>query len=125
MFDFLSSDWFIVGIEIVFLVLIIYDIRQYVLTKKKEYITNIVLTFGFFIWASIPFYNKYVTWNEDKMKTLHVECMKENNETVCTCLEDSVVKEYSLADYELIKDKKEYSEFLKETKKDCLDDSWF
>lgn len=125
MFDFLSSDWFIIGIEIVFLILIIYDIRQYILTKKKEYITNIVLTFAFFVWASIPFYNKYITWNEDKMKTLHIECLAENNETVCNCLEDSVVKEYSLADYEVVKSKEEYKEFIKETKEDCLDDSWF
>ena len=44
MFDFLDSDWFIISLEIVCLILIAYDIKKYIETKKKEYITNIVLT---------------------------------------------------------------------------------
>ena len=44
MFDFLDSDWFIITLEIVFVILIAYDIKKYIETKKKEYITNIVLS---------------------------------------------------------------------------------
>ena len=62
MFDFLDKDWFIITLEIIFLILIIYDIRQYIKTKKKEYITNTVVTLAFAIWTLYPMYTSYVGW---------------------------------------------------------------
>ncbi|MDD3854244.1 MAG: hypothetical protein WC279_00080 [Sulfurimonas sp.] len=126
MFDFLDSDWFIISLEIVFLLFIAYDAKKYFETKKKEYITNIVLTLGFFIWALIPFYNSYMTWSEDKKQELISECKKENNETLCQCLDEKIFKEYSFEDFKsLDKNSSDFNEFIKETKEECLDDSWF
>ncbi|OHE04518.1 MAG: hypothetical protein A2329_07350 [Sulfurimonas sp. RIFOXYB2_FULL_37_5] len=126
MFDFLDSDWFIISLEIVFLLFIAYDAKKYFETKKKEYITNIVLTLGFFIWAFIPFYNSYMTWSEDKKHELISECKKENNETLCQCLDEKIFKEYSFEDFKsLDKNSSDFNEFIKETKEECLDDSWF
>ncbi len=126
MFDFLDSDWFVISLEIVFLLFIAYDVKKYFETKKKEYITNIVLTLGFFIWALIPFYNSYMTWSEDKKQELISECKKENNETLCQCLDDKIFKEYSFEDFKSVdKNSSEFNEFIKETKEECLDDSWF
>jgi hypothetical protein len=125
-FDFLDSDWFVISLEIVFLLFIAYDVKKYFETKKKEYITNIVLTLGFFIWALIPFYNSYMTWSEDKKQELISECKKENNETLCQCLDDKIFKEYSFEDFKSVdKNSSEFNEFIKETKEECLDDSWF
>jgi len=125
-FDFLDSDWFIISLEIVFLLFIAYDAKKYFETKKKEYITNIVLTLGFFIWAFIPFYNSYMTWSEDKKHELISECKKENNETLCQCLDEKIFKEYSFEDFKsLDKNSSDFNEFIKETKEECLDDSWF
>lgn len=126
MFDFLDSDWFIIGLEIAFLIFIAYDIKKYVQTKKNEYIINVVFTFVFFIWAAIPFYNKYITWGEDKKTMFVQECVKENNETVCGCLSDAVFKEYSLNAYNHTdKNSTEHKKFLKDSKEECLDDGWF
>ncbi|MBS4067614.1 MAG: hypothetical protein KGZ62_03325 [Sulfurimonas sp.] len=126
MFDFLDSDWFVISLEIVFLLFIAYDAKKYFETKKKEYITNIVLTLGFFIWALIPFYNSYMTWSEDKKQELISECKKENNETLCQCLDEKIFKEYSFEDFKsLDKNSSDFNEFIKETKEECLDDSWF
>lgn len=126
MFDFLDSDWFIISLEIVFLLFIAYDAKKYFETKKKEYITNIVLTLGFFIWALIPFYNSYMTWSQDQKQDLISECKKENNETLCQCLDEKIFKEYSFEDFKsLDKNSSDFNEFIKETKEECLDDSWF
>ena len=126
MFDFLDSDWFIISLEIVFLLFIAYDAKKYFETKKKEYITNIVLTLGFFIWALIPFYNSYMTWSQDQKQDLISECKKENNETLCQCLDEKIFKEYSFEDFKsLDKNSSDFNEFVKETKEECLDDSWF
>ncbi len=126
MFDFLDSDWFVISLEIVFLLFIAYDAKKYFETKKKEYITNIVLTLGFFIWALIPFYNSYMTWSEDKKQELISECKKENNETLCQCLDEKIFKEYSFEDFKsLDKNSSDFNEFIKDTKEECLDDSWF
>ncbi len=126
MFDFLDSDWFVISLEIVFLLFIAYDAKKYFETKKKEYITNIVLTLVFFIWALIPFYNSYMTWSEDKKQDLISECKKENNETLCQCLDEKIFKEYSFEDFKnLDKNGSDFNEFIKETKEECLDDSWF
>jgi len=126
MFDFLDSDWFIIGLEIVFLVLIIYDIRQYVLTKKKEYITNIVLTLGFAVWALMPMYTKYFGWEESQREAMIQVCNDTNATELCNCVDESIFKEYTFKEYTNIdKNATEYVEFLKDTKEGCLDDSWF
>lgn len=124
MFDFLDNDWFIITIEIVFLVLIAYDIKRYFETKKKEYITNIVLTFAFFVWAAIPFYNSYLTWEDTTKTELIAECSKEDNATTCECVNKELFKEYSYTSYLEMKssDNDDLKEFIKETKQECLDD---
>ena len=124
MFDFLSSDWFVITLEVVLLAFIIYDLRLYLQTGKKDYLFNILITLVFFVWAAIPFYNKYMAWDESAKKALHAKCESENNTTLCSCLEDRVLKEYTAQSYE-VRDPKEYGEFLKEAKEECLDDSWF
>jgi len=127
MFDFLSSDWFNLGLEVVFLIFIVYDIKKYNENKNKEYLINIILTIGFFIWTIIPFYNSYITWEDKDKYELIKSCEKENNSTLCNCLSDSIFKEYQHTDYEKIEHKtdKDYLEFIKDTKEECLDDSWF
>jgi hypothetical protein len=124
MFDFLSSDWFIIALEVVFLVLIIYDVRRYIQTGKKEYVTNIVLTIVFFIWAAIPFYNSYITWTDlDKKEYLGMCQDQEHNATLCGCISNEVYKEFSHESFD--SNSSEYKEFYHETREDCLDDSWF
>lgn len=127
MFDFLDSDWFIITLEIVFIVLIAYDVKQYIATKKKEYITNIVLTLGFAIWVLYPMYIKYFGWEESQREVLTKECRGEDNTTkLCKCISENTFKTYTYGEYsKKDKDSKEYQEFIKETKEDCLDDSWF
>lgn len=126
MFDFLDSDWFNITLEIVFLVLISYDIKKYFETKKKEYITNIVLTIGFGVWALYPYYKSYFGWNE-KQKTEMISTCKDTNDTkLCECMDDKIFKGYEYEEYiALDKNSTEFKEFLKEAKEDCQDDSWF
>lgn len=126
MFDFLDSDWFIITLEIVFVILIAYDIKKYVETKKKEYITNIVLTAGFAIWTLYPMYISYFTWEDEQKQTMLVLCEDANNTELCNCVDEKIFKTYTNEEYiSLSKKEKEYKEFIKETKEDCLDDSWF
>lgn len=118
---FYESDWFTITLEIVFLIFIIYDIRRYIVTKKKEYLTNIVLTLGFAIWAFIPFYNKYFSWQEsDKVQVLE-SCMKEHNTSYCECVDDKIFKEYTFEAFETIDqvNDKEYLEFMTDMKEEC------
>lgn len=124
MFDFLDSDWFIISIEVIFLLLILYDAKKYFETKRKEYLTNIALTFGFFIWAALPFYNSYITWTDVNKDELKIECIKENNVTVCECVNNSIYKEYAYNTYlELSKSKDDdFIEFINEIKKECIED---
>ena len=128
MFDFLDADWFIITLEIVFLILIIYDIRQYIKTKKKEYITNIVLTFGFAVWTLMPMYTKYIGWEDSQRSEISSHCINQdaNTSKLCECVNDTLLKAYTFDEYKALeKNEKEYKEFIKETKEDCLDDSWF
>lgn len=128
MFDFLDSDWFIITLEIIFVILIAYDIKQYIRTKKKEYITNIVLTAGFAIWTLMPMYTKYFGWEESQKSEISSHCSNQdaNATKLCECVNDSLFKTYTFDEYsKKDKDSKEYIEFLKETKEDCLDDGWF
>ncbi|MCD6173467.1 MAG: hypothetical protein J7J96_06715 [Sulfurimonas sp.] len=124
MFDFLDSDWFIIMLEIVFLILIAYDIKKYKETKKKEYITNIVLTIGFAIWTLYPMYKSYFGWEESQKQELISTCQDVNNTELCKCVDDRIFKEYVYEEYKAL-DKKELDEFIKESKEECLDDSWF
>ena len=126
MFKFLSEDWFVVSLEIVFLLFIIYDVRRYFQTQKREYLVNIAVTLVFFIWTAVPFYKSYITWSMGDKKELVRECVSENNETLCECLSGAISKEYTFESYKDVdKNSSEYLEFIKESKEDCLDDSWF
>lgn len=126
MFDFLSSDWFNITLEIVFVILISYDMKKYFETKKREYIVNIVLTVGFAIWALYPYYNSYVGWEEAQKKEMLSSCSETNNTKLCKCVDDSVFKGFMYDEYiKLDKNSSEYLDFVKEAKEDCLDDSWF
>lgn len=127
MFDFMDSDWFIIGLEVVFLSLITYDVWKYYKTRKKEYIINIVMAIGFALWVLVPFYTKYYDWDEVQRQTLQKECLSENNETYCNCMDNMIVKEYDFAGFQKIdkKNDKDYLEFIKESKEECFGDSWF
>ncbi len=126
MLDFLDSDWFIIGLEIVFLILISYDLKQYFATKKREYIVNIVLTLGFAIWTLAPFYTSYFGWSEEQKVQMLQNCNDSNESELCNCIDESIFKTYMYDEYNTLdKNSIEYKGFFKETKEDCLDDSWF
>jgi len=126
LFDFLDSDWFNISLEIVFLILISYDVKKYVETKKKEYITNIVFTIGFAIWTLYPYYNSYFGWNEKQKLEMISTCDTEVNQTLCKCLDDQTFKKYIYEEYKTLdKDSTDYKDFLKDSTDDCLSDSWF
>lgn len=126
MFDFLDSDWFIISLEIVFVILISYDIKKYIETKKKEYITNIVLTLAFAIWTLYPMYKSYFGWNDSQKKEMISTCKDTNNTKLCECVDEKIFKEYVYEEYiHVDKNSADYKEFLNEAKEECLDDSWF
>jgi len=126
MFDFLDSDWFNIGLEIVFVILVSYDIKKYIETKKKEYIRNIVLTIAFAIWALYPYYNSYMGWDEEQKQVMLSHCSDTNDTKLCKCLDDTTFKTYTHDEYiALDKNSSDYREFLEEAKEDCLDDGWF
>jgi len=126
LFDFLDSDWFNIGLEIVFVILISYDIKKYIDTKKREYITNIVLTIAFAIWALYPYYNSYVGWDNIQKKEMISHCKDTNDTKLCACVDDLIFKGYVYDEYiKLDKNSSEYFEFIKESKENCLDEPWF
>ncbi len=126
MFDFLSSDWFNITLEIIFLILIAYDIKKYRETKKREYLTNIALTFGFAVWTLYPYYNSYIGWDDGQKLKMSSTCQYDSNQTVCACIDEVIFKEYSFETFEsLDKNGSDFIKFIKETKEDCVDDSWF
>ena len=126
MFDFLDSDWFNIGLEVVFILLISYDLKKYFDTRKREYIINIVLTIGFAIWALYPYYNSYVGWEEEQKKVMISHCADTNDTKLCKCLDEATFKTYTHDEYiALDKNASEYQEFIKETSEECLDDGWF
>lgn len=126
MFDFLDSDWFNIGLEIIFLIIIIYDIKRYFETKKRKYIINIVLTIGFAYWTLAPYYNSYVEWDDTQKQEMISTCKDSNDTKLCECIDERIFKEFSYSQY-IVTDKNssDYKEFLKENKEECLDDSWF
>ena len=126
MFDFLDSDWFVIGLEVVFVILISYDVKKYFETHKKEYILNIVLTIGFAIWTLFPFYTSYFGWEAAQKTEMLQVCKDANNTELCNCIDESIFKEYTNEEYlKLNKSTSTFKEFLKESKEECLDDSWF
>jgi hypothetical protein len=129
LFDFLDSDWFIITLEIIFLILILYDIKKYIETKKKEYITNIVLTLGFAIWTLYPMYTSYFGWEDKQKQEMLLVCdeMKDANATkLCNCVDETIFKNFTYKEFsQKDTNSKEYQEFMKEAKEDCLDDGWF
>jgi hypothetical protein len=125
-FDFLDSDWFVIGLEVVFIILISYDVKKYFETQKKEYIVNIVLTLGFAIWTLLPFYTSYFGWQTAQKTEMLKVCKDANNTELCNCIDESIFKEYTNEEYlKLDKSASTFKEFLKETQEECLDDSWF
>lgn len=126
MFDFLDSDWFNIGLEIVFLLLISYDVKKYIETKKKEYITNIVLTVVFAVWVLYPYYKSYFGWEDSQKTELISTCNDTNNTKLCKCVDEAIFKEYTYDEYKALdKNSSEYKEFVKDTKEECQDDGWF
>ena len=126
MFDFMDEDWFIIALEVVFLILIAYDIKKYVETKKKEYITNIVLTLGFAIWTLYPMYKSYLGWEESQKSELLSTCRDVNDTKLCECMDDKIFKGYVYEEYlHVDKNSSDYKEFLEDAKEECEDDGWF
>jgi len=122
----MDTDWFNITLEILFLILISYDIKKYLETKKREYIVNIVLTIGFAIWTLYPYYNSYVGWDEKQKEKMLSTCSDTNDTKLCACLDDTIFKGFVYDEYmKLDKNGSEYIDFVKEAKEDCLDDSWF
>jgi len=118
-FDFFESDTFTIGLEIAFLAFIGYDARKFFLTRRREYIVNIILALGFFIWAAVPFYNKYITWSDADRQALQTICEKENNASLCGCLTDTLTKEYSFSSYESAFETEALKHFTEEAKEEC------
>ncbi|WP_321777631.1 hypothetical protein [Sulfurimonas sp.] len=126
MFDFLDSDWFNIGLEIVFLILISYDVKKYFETKKREYIVNIVLTIGFAIWVLYPYYKSYYGWEDSQKQEMISTCKDSNDTKLCKCLDEKIFKNYVFDEYKILdKNSTEHLEFLKEAKEECEDDGWF
>jgi len=122
----MDSDWFNIGLEVFFVLLISYDIKKYIVTKKKEYITNIVLTLAFAVWALYPYYNSYIGWDETQKQEMISTCKDSNDTKLCECVDDLIFKEFTYEEYISIdKNSSDYQEFLTEAKEDCSDDSWF
>ena len=126
MFDFLDSDWFNIGLEVVFVLLISYDLKKYFDTRKREYIVNIVLTIGFAVWTLYPYYTSYVGWEESQKKLLLNHCNTSKDTKLCKCIDEALFKEYTYLEYDAIdKNATEFTEFLKDTKEACNDSGWF
>lgn len=126
MFDFLDSDGFNIALEIFFVLLISYDVKRYIETKKGEFIVNILITIGFAIWTLYPYYKSYFGWDASQKEKLLSGCEDDANTTVCICVNEKLFKEYTYQEYKAIDtNNTEYVEFLKDAKEDCSDDGWF
>jgi hypothetical protein len=126
LFDFLDSDWFNIGLEVIFIILISYDVKKYFETRKREYMINIVLTIGFAIWTLYPYYTSYVGWQEEQKSVMISSCKDMNDTKLCKCIDEETFKTFTHDEYIVLdKNGSEYKEFLKDTKEECLDDGWF
>jgi len=125
---FYESDWFAIALEILFLLFIAYDAKRYYQTRKREYLFNIVLAPLFFFWALVPFYNKYITWQESDRIAFTAACQNDHNASYCQCLEDSIVKEYDFGTYSALEKENDSDliAFLDEADTECRsEESWF
>jgi len=127
LFDFLDSDWFNIGLQIVFIIALVYDVKKYTQTHKKEYIVNIVVTIAFAIWVLYPYYISYSGWSDKQKVEMISHCIgDENSSKLCRCLDNESFKSYTHDEYLVLdKNSSDYKEWFQETKKDCLDDGWF
>ena len=92
----------------------------------KEEVTNIILTAGFAIWTLMPMYTSYFGWENSQKQEMLATCNDTNNTELCNCVDERIFKEYVYDEYKLLdKSSTEYIEFIKDTKEDWLDDSWF
>jgi hypothetical protein len=123
MFDFFSSDTFTIGLEIFFLIFIVYDLKRYFETKKREYIVNVILAAAFFIYAAIPFYNQYYTWSTHSKLELNSPCNVKSDpedKKLCVCLNKHLTKEYSYTSYQTLdKEENSYIELIDTLTKEC------
>jgi len=123
MFDFMDSDEFIIGLEILFLIFIYFDVKKYILIRKKEYLLNIVLTIGLFIYALNPLYNKYYKWGDFGKQEYNKQCLSnENNLSLCSCLNDKIFKKYTEVEYSFLLSQQDdaLKDFLNKEKEECL-----
>lgn len=126
LFDFMDTDYFNIGLEIVFVILISYDVKKYFQTRQRKYITNIVLTLGFAIWTLYPYYTSYVGWEDEQKRVMISHCLETDNSNLCKCVDEATFKSYTHDEYVLLDtNSTEYKEWLDETKEECLDESWF
>jgi len=126
MLDFLDSDWFNIGMEIVFLILISYDVKKYFETKKREYIVNIVLTIGFAIWVLYPYYKSYFGWDDKQKQVMISTCHTQDDKKLCKCLDEAIFKGYTHDEYiQIDKNSTDFKEFLDDAKEECQDEGWF
>lgn len=108
------------------MILISYDIKKYIQTKKKEYIVNIVLTVGFAIWVLLPYYTSYVGWEDSQKQEMISTCKDAEDKTFCKCVDESIFKAYTYVEYKAQdKNSTEFKEFIKDTKGECQDEGWF
>lgn len=123
MFDFMDEDWFVIGLEIVFLVLISYDVWKYFKTRKKEYIINIAMAIGFAVWVLYPFYTKYYMWEAQEREGLIQTCLKEHNASYCNCVDDKIFKAYDVKSYTAIDKEhdKAFLTFMQESEQECFE----
>ena len=128
MYAFYESDWFTLALEVLFLLFIAYDTKRYLVTRKREYLLNIALAIVFFVWALVPFYNKYFSWQERDKTALLSTCEQEHNSTYCRCLDDMIVKAYDVGSYRELEKSggEEFMSFLKECDEECRGEGgWF
>ena len=87
---------------------------------------NIVLTVGFAIWVLYPYYKSYFGWQESQKSEMISSCQDTNDTKLCKCVDEAIFKEFTHKEYKTLdKNASEFKEFIKETKEECLDESWF
>lgn len=124
MFDFMDSDGFIIGVEILFLCFIGYDAWKYYLTRRKEYLLNIALAIGFAIWVLYPFYKKYYEWEEVERESVISACLREHNQSYCACVDNAIFKTYTKSEYQSLDktNNETLNALVKESLEECFDD---
>ena len=71
-------------------------------------------------------YKSYFGWEDGQKQEMLSTCHDDTNETLCKMVDDAIFKSYTFEEFiKLDKNATEFKEFIKETKEDILDDSWF